>query len=393
METEARQAWAKARAGKDERGWYFGGSSSAAILGWSPFEDSFTLYNRLTGNLKPTEMTETMESGHRFEAAILDWYADRTGRTMISPARVGEFLKVIHAGGSPMHGPSPHEEHALNVAEWISDTATVSYGPDAEGNVVFRSTLYPWVAGTLDSFVYDAEKGYGIVDAKNVGKFSGDSWEEGVNTGPALNIPELADVPIPAYYCSQVAHYRALTPFTWASFATVVGGQKLLCPDYDCRKDVETMVLDAEKDFVKRYLDKGVSPPPSRTKSSLEALREMYPGILDGEVVWGPDRTVHTGEGKIYTPESFDAEYRSVTSQMGTLKKRFKGLQAIAEGVLEGHGRLIFPNGTVFARKKKKRKGYTVKDVEYVELNRHKATSKAAEMFIKVHKEEEARSG
>ena len=393
METEARKAWAKARAGKDDRGWYFGGSSAAAILGWSPFEDSFTLYNRLKGNLKPTVMTETMESGHRFEAAILDWYADRTGRVLVRPSRVGDFLKSIHAGQSVLHGPSAHDEHALNVAEWIADTATVAYGPDREGNVVFRSTKYPWVAGTLDAFVYDADKGFGIVDAKNVGFFSGDDWGEGTNAKSYRNIPELADVPIPAYYCAQVAHYRALTPFRWASFATTVGGQRLLTPDYDCRQDVEDKVLQAEKDFVEKHLDLDVSPPPSRTRSSLEALREMYPDILDGEVLWEEARVVHTGDGQIYSGEALDAEYGSLVRQQGALRKKFKGLQAIVESVMEGNGRLILPNGAVFTRKKKSRKGYTAKASEWIELSRHKSTSKAAEMLIKAGQEEAANSG
>lgn len=67
--------WHAMRAGR------IGGSSIAAVCGWSPFETRADLLARMAGEVPPKEYSRAMSRGHALEAAVADWLAADKGLT------------------------------------------------------------------------------------------------------------------------------------------------------------------------------------------------------------------------------------------------------------------------------------------------------------------------
>ena len=360
--------WEKARTGKDELGWKLGGSSAGIVLGKSPFCDRFTLWARMRDGmaepeereLEEEEMSEVQDAGNILEDAILNWYGKRTGRLVIPPPLVAEW----------MLRPEQHVKYASaqmlaarEIAQAMLPLASVYYGPDDGGHVVFRSRKNPLHTGTFDAFAKDPELGYGVIDAKNVQLRKKRYWDS-VEPGEG----------VPAHYVAQNHHYMLLVPFEWTGWATLFGGQHLGV--YDMKRDeklIETIVQ--EEIAFAEYLDGDVAPPQSVTERSLDTLKQLFPDVIKGTVVeWRDDTAVYTSDGVPISPDVFDRDWLNATFGLRDLHKRKKHLEAIVRYQMGEAQEIVLPNGTRYEKQKRKRQG-----TEYTQITRHAAPKEEVE--------------
>jgi predicted phage-related endonuclease len=351
--------WEQARTGKDNDGWKLGGSSAGIVLGLSPFCDRFTLWARMRdGVLEPDEqeldedeISEVQEAGNIIEDAILAWYGKRTGRLVIPPAFVADWM--LNPGQKLSPHASPLYKHAREIATHLQPYSRVYYGPDDNGHVVFRSIVNPLYTGTFDAFVFDESRGYAVIDAKNVKLRKKSSWD---NEG------------VPPHYKAQNHHYMLLHPYEWTGWATLFGGQHLGV--YDMDKDHAFIELIVREEHVfAGYLDRKTPPPKSVTGLSLDTLKQLFPTVEKGlSVNWQDDEAVYTDDGMPIMPDIFDRDWLHVTLSLREYHKRKAHLEATLRYLMGEAEEIALPSGVTFQRKKFKRQGK-----DYTKITRYAA--------------------
>ena len=313
-----RKQWLDAR-GRGPHGEHLlGASEAAAVLGWDRFTDAHQLWHRKAGLLPRQDRSEEADAGHVFEAAILRWYARRSGRRIVTPFEVAAQML-----GDDM---LDHDVHAL--AMQLDDDVEVHHR-SAVG-VTFRSKRHRWMTFSPDAFAHDAELGWGFVDAKNLAWHLEASWRDG----------------IPAQYAPQIAHMTECVPsFQWGGFACCFGGQRLRWYDAK-REDIEQigfLVLELGEQFIDS-LTEGVPPIPS--ERSAETLRRLYPTSSPSTVGWSGAVTV--GE-KRWTPTDFDLAWVEAIDQRRAWSKRCDELEAVIRHVAKDHEIVVLPDRTTYS--------------------------------------------
>jgi predicted phage-related endonuclease len=222
-----------------------GGSDAPTILGVNPYEQPFELFARKMGLLEPRPASPPMQWGKRLEPVIVDWYREETRRRVIR----GD--QVRGAKGPP-----------------IGHATEIEYR-DAE-RILLRSTRHSFMIGTPDAFVFDPDRGWGVLEIKT--SRSPDAWK---------------DRPSP-YAMAQLHHYLELTGLEWGAFAVLFAGQDAGHTDVKRDPELCESILDAERSFWKR-LETNDPPEPDDSESTLRTLREIYQRG-DGETIELDDR-------------------------------------------------------------------------------------------------------
>lgn len=336
----ARDRW---RAARDHgpHGFRIGGSEAAAVIGWNEYEDPIAVFTRKRGLTAPEPENERMKSGRVFERAILAWYAERTERHLF-------FADVVAACMIGLDGDAhtddqqrvadaflrddvehAHEVQARELARQLVPHLAVAFGPD-DGHVIFVSKDQPWAIMTPDAFAYDHTLGWGTVDAKNVGERQRPKWLDSV----------------PALYAAQIAHYTRAPCLNWGGFATLVGGQELLCLQ-SLRTEIDEVgrVIDEEVPrFIEAHLETGVPPVPTVSEASARALRDLYgePRPRSARAWVGE---IFMADGSSWTPERFDEEYDAVSTTANDAYRRREALQAVIRHVAKDAARVVLPSG------------------------------------------------
>ncbi len=206
-----------------------GGSEVAPILGISPFESRFSLWNRKKGLVAPTAVTPAMEWGNRLERAVLD-----------------KFL----------------EDHP----EYVEIESATFCHPDRPWHIVNPDLLL--------AHRDEPDKVVAIADAKT--SRYGDHW----------GTPGTDE--IPAYYRPQGIHYMdGLFVHTHCYFPVLVGGSDYR--EYVIEWDADR--ADRNAAAVAEFVDSlQLDEPPliDDSYATWDALRELNP-IIDGETIDIPD--------------------------------------------------------------------------------------------------------
>jgi putative phage-type endonuclease len=202
----SREAWLK------ERCKGIGGSDAAAVLGLSRYKSPLAVYLDKIGEGVPVESTERMEWGLKLEPIILAEYGIRTR------------LKVEH-----------------------NSTQKISCNPD-----------HDWLICTLDGIAYHPEKGPGVVQCKNVDRFSQSEWGDLV----------------PREYFIQLYHEIAVTGFSWGALAVLIGGCEFRYFDFDRDEDLISLIIQKERSFWFNNVSENI--PPNPTGASLDVLSRIY---------------------------------------------------------------------------------------------------------------------
>jgi putative phage-type endonuclease len=165
-----------------------GGSDAAAVLGISKWSSPLTVWLEKTGRKEPADLSsnQAVEWGKRLEDPIAEKFAD---------------------------------EHPGMLVERPSG--------------MYRSTDHPHMLANVDRALVDIDRRFGILEVKTAGLYSESAWDDGV----------------PVHYLAQVTHYLAVTGYSVAYVAVLIGGQDYR--DYRIERDEDDIadLVRLETDF------------------------------------------------------------------------------------------------------------------------------------------------
>ena len=144
----------------------------------------------------------------------------------------------------------------------------------------------PWLLGHPDGLtaagfgpraerIIDGETitgGRGVLELKTASVYYADEWEAG----------------IPDHYQLQGQHYMHLTGLSWALFACLIGGQKLVLRELERDQDLIDFMVAAEEQFW-GYVERDEQPPPDGSEETTGLLRQRFPRATHESVELAPD--------------------------------------------------------------------------------------------------------
>lgn len=195
-----------------------GASESAALFGLSPWQSEFGLWAEKTG-MAPREdfSTEAMRWGLLLETPIASEYGATTGRKLWTP-------------------PTPF---------------CVAVDRDLD---VLRATPDRWIIEA------DGHEGRGVLEIKNVDGTKSTQWEE----GPPIHVQV------------QVQHQLAVTGFSWAAVAALIGGNRLKTWDIERNDDFIGELRIKVAEFWQRVRAKE-APTVDGSDATARALKALHP--------------------------------------------------------------------------------------------------------------------
>lgn len=275
-----------------------GSSDAPAVLDVSPFQPRAALFAHKLG-LEPAESTRApwLEWGHLLEPVVADHYGRVTGRTVQADP------------------------------PWT----------------LRRSRQWPWMVATLDRIVVGPDPGPAPLEIKTAGAWRAEEW---------------AEEP-PLYVQVQVQHQLAVTGWTWASVAVLLGGHRFHWCDV-ARNDrfIERLVVQ-EREFVDRLARREL-PPIDGSEATRDLLRHLYPRETTGLVV-----NLTDAEADI------DAALQAANAELAKWKLAKEMCENQLRAALGEAEVGVLPGGRVtYGLKTVERKGYAVAPTTFRQLRR-----------------------
>lgn len=284
---ESREEWLAGRSAS------IGASESAALFGLSPEgrESEYSLWAKKAGLVESEQIdAEWLDWGQILEDPIAQRYAKRTGHQLWTP-------------------PTP----------WC---------------VAVHPRL-PFLTATVDRWIVQAEgrADRGDLEIKNVGAFNSDWRDDGSDT-------------VPLYVQAQVQHQLAVTGFSWAVVAALVGGNKL--ETFEIERNEEFIAeLEAKAEEFWTKVQRKEAPPVDGKAATTRTLKRLHPDD-NGETV------------------ALDAR----AAETCTLLEAAKDAKKNAEARIDEYGNSLrallgpntfgaLPGGRLVSLKTTERKGYT----------------------------------
>lgn len=203
----SRESWLK------ERCKGIGGSDAAAVLGLSRYKSPLEVYLNKIGEGIEVESTERMQWGLKLERLILDEYGARTG------------YDTQHNANQEI---SIHEK-------------------------------YDWFICTCDGWAYKPFEEKGVIECKNIDKWSASEWQDGH---------------VPDEYLIQLQHNVGVTGCTWGVLCVLIGGNEWRYYEFDRDDELIALIIEKERAF---WFDNVLARvPPDATGASLEVLGKLY---------------------------------------------------------------------------------------------------------------------
>ena len=219
-----------------DRVWRIGGSQAAAACGICPYTSRFTLYHQLRGTPLDVVETEPMRVGKRYEAALLDDYEDRSGRSV---RHWPQTISVVH--------------------------------PDI-----------PWMSCTPDALQWcDRRQSAGLGQCKWVGERMAHQWPESDDEPGKLQS-------IPDHVMCQVQHEMTVCGSDWTTVVVMIGGQKLLWLDVEYDAELAAQITRAEEQLLDD-VKHGREPQADGSESTAAMIRALYPRDNGTTITLGPE--------------------------------------------------------------------------------------------------------
>jgi putative phage-type endonuclease len=190
-----------------------GGSDASVICSLNKYKSPMELWMEKTGQIEPKEAREAAYWG-----------------TVMEPFIRNEFTKRIGLEVESVNSILQHPEHHFLLAN-------------------------------LDGTVQDPIHGQGIFEAKTASQFMAPQWETGV----------------PDYYEIQVQHYMAVTGFSFAYVAVLIGGNNFKYFHIPRNDEVIKLLIELEDNFWKNHVMANIPPEIDGSPASSELLKRLYP--------------------------------------------------------------------------------------------------------------------
>lgn len=193
-----------------------GGSDAASLAGLNKYSSPLEVYiNKTEPELVEKEYNEKMEWGNRAEPIIFKKFRE-------------------------------------NHPEWRIQK---SY-------FMWKHPVHEFMLANVDGLIFDPQRGWGVLEIKNVGEFLKDEWGE---------------VEAPEHYVIQLQHYLEVLGLNWGYFAILIGGNTYKEFYVERNNELIDALISIEKDFWFNHVLKGVPPLPDGSDSAEEILGMIYP--------------------------------------------------------------------------------------------------------------------
>jgi putative phage-type endonuclease len=217
------------------------------IAGMNQYKSPFALYLEKIGELQDDEQSEAAYWGNTLEEVVAAEFSKRTGLDI-------------------------RERHEL-----------------------LQHDTYEFMLANLDREVICPERGIGILECKTASEYLKDEWV-------GENIPD-------SYYL-QVQHYLAVTGYSFAYIAVLIGGNKFVYKEVIRDDEVIEFLYKLESDFWNNHVIPKIPPPVDGSDSCKDSLNKLYKNSIDEMIEFSPD------EMKLVE------ELRMVKSEIKLLEKR-----------------------------------------------------------------------
>jgi putative phage-type endonuclease len=128
-----------------------------------------------------------------------------------------------------------------------------------------RHPEHPWMLANPDRLIVGARRG---LEVKTAGVRQAHRWGEGDGS-------DAGDVP--DEYRLQVAHYMAVFGFDAWDLAVLIGGQDFRIYRITRDRELESMLIEAEREFWERHVVTGVQPAADASPNAEAWVSRLYP--------------------------------------------------------------------------------------------------------------------
>lgn len=292
-------------------------SETASVLGCSPWGSLLSLWADKTGRAVPqfADESEWIFWGRVLERAIIEGYAERTGRAAVP------FGLLLRSTRYPWLAATPD-------ALVTDDPDAMKHAPQLRKAVqALRHALRKGLpAADLTEALSAAGAGWWPLQTKNIGFTSAEHWVDGV----------------PLYYRAQCVQEALVWGSTRTTGAALIAGQRLAWDDVDASPDdlLTRQVVNLTRRFWESHVTADVEPPADASESARRTLDALYPQQV-------PEKTVALG-----------GEALDVARQLDELKQRTKedalALRYLDNQIRQMMGdaeRLVLPDSSGFTLK------------------------------------------
>lgn len=139
-------------------------------------------------------------------------------------------------------------------------------------NQLLQSEEYPFMLANLDGICEHPEYGTCIFEAKTASAYKAGEWDDA----------------IPDEYALQLAHYMAVTGFTGAYIAVLIGGNTFRWKFVQRDEELISMLIELEKNFW-NHVKNNTPPPLDGSDASAKFLAERFPDSVPKSQITLPD--------------------------------------------------------------------------------------------------------
>lgn len=143
----------------------------------------------------------------------------------------------------------------------------------AETHELLQSEEHPFMLANLDGVCETPDYGTSIFEAKTASAFKAGEWEDS----------------IPDAYQLQIQHYMAVTGYSGAYIAVLIGGNIFKWKFVERDEELIAMLIELEGDFWKHVQD-GTPPPLDGSKASAKFLAEKFASSKPSSHIDLPDK-------------------------------------------------------------------------------------------------------
>lgn len=128
-------------------------------------------------------------------------------------------------------------------------------------NFMWQSIEAPFVISNVDGLIYCPEKGWGVLEIKNMSEY---------------RLKEFGEEEIPTLFQIQMHHYLYCLGLDWGVFAVFIGGNKYREFFIKRNEDLIKSLIKIERHFWENHVLKRIPPEPDGSEASNKVLQEIY---------------------------------------------------------------------------------------------------------------------
>lgn len=139
-------------------------------------------------------------------------------------------------------------------------------------NFMWRHPEHSFMIANVDGLIYCKEKGWGLLEIKNVSQYSAKEWQSEI---------------IPEHYLIQMQHYMAVLGLDWGYFSILIGGNEDKTWFVERDDALIESLIQIEKSFWENHVVPEIAPEVDGSDASTQLLNLMYPtasNIVDDSI-------------------------------------------------------------------------------------------------------------